>query len=79
MSELGLFPRAIRAALCFWLHTLNMDDNFLVKNAFSDNFILKDYFCGKIKLLLDRLGFSHVWDNQGTFYKDRFLLAVEEK
>jgi hypothetical protein len=56
-----------------------MDDNFLVKNAFSDNFILKDYFCGKIKLLLDRLGFSHVWDNQGTFYKDRFLLAVEEK
>jgi hypothetical protein len=28
---------------------------------------------------LDRLGFSHVWDNQGTFYKDRFLLAVEEK
>ena len=56
-----------------------MDDNFLVKNAFSDNFILKDSFCGKIKLLLDRLGFSHVWDNQGTFYKDRFLLAVEEK
>ena len=79
MSELGLFPLAIRAALGFWLHTLNMDDNFLVKNAFSDNFILKDSFCGKIKLLLDRLGFSHVWDNPGTFYKDRFLLAVEEK
>jgi hypothetical protein len=44
-----------------------------------NNFILKDSFCGKIKLLLDRLGFSHVWDNQGTFHKDRFLLAVEEK
>jgi hypothetical protein len=28
---------------------------------------------------LDRLGFSLVWDNQGTFYKARFLHAVEEK
>ena len=82
MSELGLFPlaiSAIRAELSFWLHTINMDDTFLVKNAFSDNFIPKDSFCGKIKLLLDRLGFSHVWDNQDTFSKTRFLRAVEEK
>jgi hypothetical protein len=82
MSELGLFPltiSAIRAALGFWLHTINMDDTFLVKNAFSDNFIPKDSFCGKIKLLLDRLGFSHAWDNQGIFSKARFLHAVEEK
>ena len=82
MSELGLFPlaiSAIRAALGFWLHTINMDDPFLVKNAFSDNFILKDGFCSKIKSLLDRLGFSHVWDNQGTFSKARFLHAIEEK
>jgi hypothetical protein len=46
MSELGLFPltiSAIRAALGFWLHTINMDDTFLVKNAFSDNFNLKAY------------------------------------
>ena len=82
MSELGLFPLAIsgfRAAHGFWLHTINVDDTFFVKNAFSDNLILKDSFCGKIKLLLDRLGFSHVWDNQGTFSKTRFLRAVEEK
>ena len=82
MSELGLFLLAIsafRAALGFWLHTINMDDSFLVKNAFSDNYILKDSFCGKIKLLLDRLGFAHVWDNQGSFSKARFLHAVEEK
>ena len=56
-----------------------MDDTFLVKNAFSYNFIPKDSFCGKIKLLLNRLGFSLVWDNQGTFSKARFLHAVEEK
>ena len=43
MSELGLLSlaiSAIRAALGFRLHTINMDDNF----------ILKDSFCVKIKL-----------------------------
>ena len=45
----------------------------------GNNLYKTDSFCGKIKLLLDRLGFSHVLDNQGTFSKARFLHVVEEK
>ena len=41
---------------------------------------LPDSFATRIKILLNNLPFSHVWDNQSTFSKkNRLLHAIYEK
>ena len=82
LSELGLFPLAlssIKASIGYWDHLVTLNENTLAKRAYRDNMILKDSLCNTFKLLFEKIGFSHVWNNQGTLSKNRLLYAVNKK
>ena len=63
--------------MCQLLVTLiELNDNNLVYNAYSDEISRDTGFSHKIKLFLDKINFSHVWTNQSTFSKAKLLHAV---
>ena len=75
LGELGMYPiyiHAFKSAIAFWLHILKSEDTLLYK-ADETNRSLLDSFATKIKILLNKLHFSHVWDNQSTFSNKRFM------
>ena len=82
LAELGLFPlslSAIKATIGFWDHLIKADENSIAKKAYKVNLQLKDSFCGILEKLFQKLGFNHVWDNQGTFSKNRLIHAINKK
>jgi hypothetical protein len=70
LGELGMYPisiHALKSAIEYWLHipytfVLKSEDTLLYRS-------LPDSFATRIKILLNKLHFSHVWDNQSTFSK----------
>ena len=80
-GELGMYPisiQALKSAVEYWLHVINSDNN-LLRDAYKSNLQLSDSFVSKIKILLNKLNFSHVWINQSTFSKRRLVFAVCKK
>ena len=78
LGELGMYPisiHAFKSAIEFWLHILKSEDTLL----YEANRSLLDSFATRIKILLNKLHFSHVWDNQSTFSNKRLLHAIYEK
>ena len=81
LGELGMYPisiQALKSAVEYWLHVINSDNN-LLRDAYKSNLQLSDSFVSKIKILLNKLNFSHVWTNQSTFSKRRLVFAVCKK
>ena len=81
LGELGMYPISIHAfklAIEFWLHILKSEDTLLYK-AYETNRSLPDSFATRIKILLNKLNFSHVWDNQSTFSNKQLLHAIYKK
>jgi hypothetical protein len=81
LGELGMYPisiQALKSAVEYWLHVINSDNN-LLRDAYKSNLQLSDSFVSKIKILLNKLNFSHVWINQSTFSKRRLVFAVCKK
>ena len=81
-AELGLFPTAIyclRSSISFWLHIVESDNNKLVSKAYNDSSQFIKGFGSNIKTVLNKLNFTHVWDNQGTFSKSRLINAITLK
>jgi hypothetical protein len=75
LGELGMYPisiHAFKSAIEFWLHILKSEDTLLYK-AYEANRSLLDSFATRIKILLNKLHFSHVWDNQSTFLTSDFF------
>jgi hypothetical protein len=76
LGELGMYPisiHALKSAIEYWLHipytfVLKSEDTLLYK-VYETNRSLPDSFATRIKILLNKLHFSHVWDNQSTFSK----------
>ena len=60
---------AVRAELNYRLHILELNDAYLLNNAYLD----------VMKLFLKKLNFPHVWANQSTFSKAKLLHAVTVK
>ena len=78
-AELGIFPLAVfclKSCVNYWLHVIELSDNDLVYNAYSDEISRDTRFSHKIKLFLGKINFSHVWANQNTFSKAKLLHAV---
>ena len=81
LGELGMYPisiHAFKSVIEFWLHILKSEDTLLYKD-YETNRSLHDSFATKIKILLNKLHFSHVWDNQSTFSNKRLLHTIYEK
>jgi hypothetical protein len=76
LGELGMYPisiHAFKSAIEFWLH---ISEDTLLYKAYEANRSLLDSFATRIKILLNKLHFSHVWDNQSTFSNKRLLHAI---
>lgn len=56
-----------------------MNSESMVKKAYSENFNMSNGFCSKIKVLLGKLGFQHVWENQNTMSKTKLLFSFQKK
>ena len=54
-------------------------NNKLVKKAYNDSILLLKGFGANLKLLLHKIGFNHVWNNQSTFSKHKLIHSVTEK
>jgi hypothetical protein len=79
LGEIGMYPisiHAFKSAIEYWLHILKSEDILLYKAYETINRSLPDSFATRIKILLNKLHFSHVWDNQSTFSNKRFLHAI---
>ena len=83
LAELGMYPigiQALKSSVGFWLHILKSNENeSLLYNVYKANKQLNDGFASKVKMLLSKLNFTHVWENQCTFSKKRLLLAIVKK
>lgn len=78
-AELGIFPLGIsclKASVNFWLHVLELNNKKLVCYAYNDETSCDSGLGHNIKLLLEKINFSHIWENQGTFSKHKLLNAV---
>ena len=65
LGELGMYPisiHAFKSATEYWLHMFKSEDTLLYK-ADETNRSLPDSFATRIKILLNKLHFFHVWDN----------------
>lgn len=81
-AELGLFPIALyclRSSISFWLHIIESDNNKLVRKAYNESCQFIKGFGSNLKVALNKLNFTHVWDNQDTFSKSRLMNAVTLK
>ena len=67
---------ALKSAIEYWLHIICKSEDTLLYKAYETNRSLPDNFATRIKILLNKFHFSHVWDNQSTFSKMRLLHAI---
>ena len=73
LAELGLYPLSIAAlesSVIYWIHLLNSKCNSLIFQAYRENLKLNESLCNKLKQLFSIIGFSHIWENQGTFFQN---------
>lgn len=86
-GELGRFPLNIiicKRMISFWCRIVNEPDKFsyifynLMFKMFQDG--KKVPWIEKIKSIFDSLGFSNIWDTQGQFLSNQWIIkAVERK
>jgi hypothetical protein len=79
LAELGLYPlsiAALKSSVIYWIHLLNSKCNSLIFHAYRENLKLNESLCNKLKQLFSIFGFSHIWENQGTFSKSKLLFSV---
>jgi hypothetical protein len=82
LSELGLLPIYIygfKASVGYWYHIKKCNDSSIVKNAYLDSIHLNKGFGFNFKMLLNKIGFQHVWHNQDTFSINSLTKAVFTK
>ena len=81
LAELGMYPisiEALKASVGFWLHVINSKES-LMCNVYKANQQISEGFASKIKILLSKLHFTHVWENHSTYSKKRLLNAITRK
>ena len=83
LAELGRYPLCIQMicqTISFWAHITESDESSYLKEAYMD---MKDtthsntnLWTNFIKHILNLVGMSHVWQNQGTFSAKRLKYSV---
>ena len=61
------------------MHIVESDKNKLVSKAYNDSCQFIKGFGSNIKTVLNKLNFTHVLNNQGTFSKSRLINAITLK
>ena len=83
LAELGMYPigiQALKSSVGFWIHILKSNENeSLLYNVYKANKQLNDGFASKVKMLLSKLNFTHVWENQCTFSKKKITFSCCEE
>ena len=82
MAEFGRYPlyiSALKLSVGYWHHIITSQGNKLIKSAYAASQYTNNGFKNYIKILLQRIGFSHVWENQCTFSKRALLKAIMNK
>ena len=84
-SELGQFPliiSVITSCINFWIHAVQSSNDSLISKAYWEHFnnqTMKSSWLSFIKNILSELGFSHVWNNQGTFNSASLVKCIKSK
>ena len=63
----------------FFFHIIQAPDTSLIKRIYTESLEQTNTFIKKIENLFNILGFSHVWENQGTFSISRLEKAMINK
>ena len=82
LAELGLYPlsiAALKSSVICWIHLLNSKCNSLIFHAYRKNQKINENLGNKLKQLFTIIGFSHIWENQGTFSKSKLLFSVTKQ
>ena len=83
LGELGMIPcsvDAIKLCVGFWHHVVNSNPDSLINKIYLSSVNNNsDWYRIKMKLLFDKVGFNHVWENQNSFSKNRLTYAIYKK
>ena len=83
LGELGMIPcsvDAIKLCVGFWHHVVNSNPDSLINKIYLSSVNNNsDWYWIKMKLLFDKVGFNHVWENQNSFSKNRLTYAINKK
>jgi hypothetical protein len=80
-GELGMIPcsvDAIKLCVGFWHHVVNSNPDSLINRIYLSSVNNNsDWYRIKMKLLFDKVGFNHVWENQNSFSKNRLTYTCK--
>lgn len=80
LGEVGMIPcsaDALKLSVGFWYHINNSSSDSLSHKIYqSGSLNNSDWYREKLKLLFNKIGFQHVWNNQNSFSKNRLTHAV---
>jgi hypothetical protein len=82
LADFGFYPlsiAALKSSVIYWIHLLNSKCNSLIFQAYRENLKLNESLCYKLKQSFSIIGFSHIWENQGTFSKSKLLFSVTKQ
>jgi hypothetical protein len=82
VGPLGLYTlsiAALKSSVIYWIHLLNSKCNSLIFQAYRESLKLNESLYNKLKQLFSIIGFSHIWENQGTFSKSKLLFSVTKQ
>jgi len=81
-AELGRRPLLIHFlihSMKYWFYLCDKNINTLVRNAYLDTYSTLNSFrwISQIKLLLNTFQLAHVWDDQGSKYKNKIIYILK--
>ena len=85
LAELGRFPTSLQMigqVISFWAHITEAQENSLLKQAYKDMLTWESHKKKWIKFvenILTKMGFGHVWCNQGTLNSNCLKYSISNK
>jgi cytolysin (calcineurin-like family phosphatase) len=71
---------AVKLCVRFWHHVVNSNPDSLINKIYSSSVNNNsDWYRIQMKLLFDKVGFNHVWENQDSFNKNCLTYAIYKK
>ena len=86
LAELGRYPISLNAlcqTITFWIHITESDEDSYLRQAYNDMLLAESHnnaiWLKFVKNILLSMGFSHVWENQGTLNVKRLKYSIQNK
>ena len=73
---------SIASCVNFWFHVVKSSDKSLLSKAYLEQYNssgVKYIWVRFVKTVLTDLGFSHVWENQGSFNSSALISCIKNK